>query len=138
MLLKCKGSLGKNPTIFSKAFRDTDFWDCSICRASLHWGGQGRRVRLKAPIPPSPFSPQTLASTDTRHSSVPSPSPSSPNALYKYCYFLVTHCAICAGYTILFTFKLPLLYNSLDIFMFTSKSNPLGAEQHTGKLWRAS
>lgn len=114
----------KKPS-FPKACSDADFQDCSMPRAS-HWDGQGRRVRLRAPIPPSSFSPWELMSTDTLCSSAPSASLSSFNALYKYCHFLVIHHAICAVFTILFTFKLPLLYNSLDIFTFTLKSNPPG------------
>lgn len=46
------------------------------------------------------------------------------NSLCKFCHFLVAHCAICAVFTILFIFKLPLLYNSLDIFTFTPKCSP--------------
>lgn len=46
------------------------------------------------------------------------------NSLWKFCHFLAVHCAICAVFTILFIFKLPLLYNSLDIFTFTPKCGP--------------
>lgn len=48
----------------------------------------------------------------------------SSNSLCKFCHFLVAHCAICAVFTILFIFKLPVLYNSLGIFTFTPKCSP--------------
>jgi len=87
--------------------------------------GMGREEGLDLGLPP-PFSPWELGSNDILHLSAPSPSLSSFNALYKYCHFLVTRCAICVVFTILFTFKLPLLYNCLDLFTFTLKSNPPG------------
>lgn len=70
------------------------------------------------------------SSHDTLHSSAPSPSLSPFIILYKYHHFLATPRAICAVFTILFTLKLPLLYNSLAIFTFPLQANPLGA-QHT-------
>lgn len=95
-------------------------------------GVAGKKERgAKASVPPSPFPPWELESHDTAlicPLSIPFPF----IIPYKYCHFLVTHCAICADFTKLFTSKLPFLYSSLVIFMFTWSMSPLGAEQYAG------
>lgn len=131
MFLKCKGSFGKKPMGFSKACRLPGL--LGMQGISLGWAGKKGWTQGSHPT----LTLLPMGSCVHWHIALicPSPSLSFFNAFYKYCHFLVTCHDICAGFTLLFTFKLPLLYNSLDIFTFTSKSNPLGAEQHTGKLW---
>lgn len=93
-----------------------------MCRAS-HWDGQGRRVRLGLPSHPDPSSQgNPCPLTHCTHLCPLHLFPS--NSLWKFCHFLVAHCAICAVFSVLFIFKLPLLYNSLDIFTFTPKCSP--------------